>query len=204
LIAPDWRLFAVVGKDRAEGVPKARGDFDGEWVDQMFAKSQNEGRFLIPMVVYFLRHAEAEPDAGSDFERKLTPKGLEQATKVGKFLGRNGLVPAAIVSSPVVRAFQTAKIVGKKLTDTGVVQAVWLACGMTPATCLEELKAYSAMNSVMLVGHEPDFGETIAALLGVADSGSLNIRKASLTAIELNEFSTGGGCLQFVIPVRLM
>ena len=150
------------------------------------------------MIVYFLRHAEAEPDAGSDFERKLTPKGLEQAAKVGKFLVRNGLLPEAIVSSPVVRARQTAGAVEKKLGQASVV------IGMTPETCLSELSVHAGTHSVLLVGHEPDFSDTIAALLGLADPDALNIRKASLTGIELSGFTAGAGRLQLLVPVRLM
>ncbi len=156
------------------------------------------------MIVYLLRHAEADPDAGSDFERKLTPKGLEQASKVGKFLVRNGLLPEAIVSSPVVRARQTAEAVEKKLGQASVVIGPWLACGMTSETCLAELSAHAGSHSVMLVGHEPDFSATIATMLGVPDSDALNIRKASLTGIELSSFTPGAGRLQFFVPVRLM
>ena len=156
------------------------------------------------MIVYFLRHAEAEPDASNDFDRKLTPKGLEQAGKVGKFLLRNGLLPEAIVSSPVIRARQTAGAVEKKLGQASVVIGPWLACGMTSDTCLAELSAHSGSQSVMLVGHEPDFSDTIATILGVADSEALNIRKASLTGIELSSFHPGGGRLQFLVPARLM
>jgi len=156
------------------------------------------------MIVYFLRHADADPDAGNDFDRKLTPKGLEQAEKVGKFLVRYGLLPEAIVSSPVVRARQTAEAVEKKLGQASMVIGPWLACGMTPATCLAELSAHAGTHSVMLVGHEPDFSDTIATILGLADSEAVNIRKASLTGIELSSFHPGGGSLQFLVPVRLM
>ncbi|MFZ4681242.1 MAG: phosphohistidine phosphatase SixA [Terrimicrobiaceae bacterium] len=156
------------------------------------------------MIVYFLRHADAEPDAGNDFDRKLTPKGLEQAAKVGKFLVRNGLLPEAIVSSPVVRARQTAEAVEKKLGQASVVIGSWLACGMTPETCLTELSVHAGTNSLLLVGHEPDFSDTIAALLGLANPDALNIRKASLTGIELSGFAAGAGRLQLLVPVRLM
>ena len=61
------------------------------------------------MTIGFLRHAEAEDVAASDFGRRLTTKGLEQAAKVGKFCMRNGFVPDLIITSPVVRARQTAE-----------------------------------------------------------------------------------------------
>jgi phosphohistidine phosphatase len=156
------------------------------------------------MIVYFLRHADAEPDAARDFDRKLTPKGLEQAEKAGKFLVRFGLIPSIILASPVVRARQTAKIVSQRLGDADLVEARWLACGMSPESCLRELATYEQHESVMLVGHEPDFSETISALIGLPDSNGINIRKASLTAIDLPSLTPGAGQLQFLAPSRLM
>ncbi len=156
------------------------------------------------MLVYFLRHAEAEDAKSSDFDRALTPKGLEQAEKAGKFCARHGLVPELIVSSPVVRAEQTARIVAKKLGDCPLSVEPWPACGMSAATCLEQLRALAKLDSVMVVGHEPDFSEAIAVLLGVADPESLNVRKASLTLVDLRGFRAGAGRLQALIPVRLM
>lgn len=156
------------------------------------------------MVAYFLRHADAEPRTTGDHERKLTPKGLEQAEKVGKFLVRCGLLPEIILTSPLVRARQTAKIVGEKLGEAEVTQVDWLACGMTAETCLMELEARQGAPSVLLVGHEPDFSETIAAMLGIEDSAAIKVRKAALTGIELLNFQPGQGELHFLVPVRLM
>lgn len=156
------------------------------------------------MVAYFLRHADAEPRASSDHERKLTPKGLEQAEKAGKFLVRCGLVPDIILTSPLVRARQTATIVAEKLGGAQLAQVDWLACGMTLETCLTELKAWKEKASILLVGHEPDFSEAIAAMLGLKDAAALKIRKASLTGLELLDFRAEQGQLHFLVPARLM
>lgn len=156
------------------------------------------------MVVYFLRHAEAEPGTGNDAQRKLTPKGLEQAEKVGRFLLAYGLQPEVIISSPVVRAHQTAKIVAAKLGETKMIEGRWLSCGMPFETCLQELRSLAKLDSVMLVGHEPDFSHAIAAFIGELQPSALHIRKASLTAIDLRDLEPGGGRLQFLIPSRLM
>jgi len=156
------------------------------------------------MVAYFLRHADAEPRADSDHERKLTPKGLEQAEKAGKFLVRCGLSPEIILTSPVMRARQTAKIVAEKLGDTELTEVDWLACGMTAETCLMELKDRQGKASVLLVGHEPDFSETIAEMLGLSDAAAIKVRKASITGVELLDFRAGQGQLHFLVPTRLM
>jgi phosphohistidine phosphatase len=156
------------------------------------------------MIVSFLRHAEAEPDAGRDFDRKLTVKGLEQAEKVGKFLVRYGLIPDRILTSPVVRARQTARLVARQLGDPVLTEEPWLACGMAPATCLTELATHSSDSHLMLVGHEPDFSDTIAHLLGLTNADALHIRKASLTTLDLPELRAGAGRLEYLVPARLM
>lgn len=156
------------------------------------------------MLLYFLRHAEADPDRSDDFERKLTPKGLEQSEKAGKFCARYGLLPEVILTSPVVRAKQTAKVVAKKLGDIELIEAPFLACGMTPEAFLAEAGALTRFESAMFVGHEPDFSHAIARCLGLASSASIRVRKASLTAIDLPRVQPGAGELQFFVPARLM
>jgi phosphohistidine phosphatase len=156
------------------------------------------------MLLYFLRHAEAEDEVSTDFDRKLTPKGLEQADKVGKFCVRFGLIPDVILSSPVVRAEQTARAVSKRLDDRSVVIEKWLACGMSPEMCLDALAAFIKFKHVMLVGHEPDFSAAIAACIGLPDPDRLTVRKASLSVIDLPRLRAGTGRLEFSIPVRLM
>ena len=155
------------------------------------------------MTIGFLRHAEAEDGHGSDFERRLTPKGLDQAAKSGKFCERNGFVPDLIITSPVVRARQTAEIVAEA-TGCKLIEGGWLACGMEGGDCLKHIAALSEKNFVLLVGHEPDFSEAIACLIGLPDPSALKIRKASLTVLDLAELNEGCGQLQFMVPARLM
>ncbi len=156
------------------------------------------------MVLFFLRHAEAERDAETDFARKLTSKGVDQAEKAGKFLLRLGIVPDVILTSPLVRARQTAKIVADRLGDMEAKEVPWLAAGMAPETYLREIQEYSKNESVMVVGHEPDFSETIAYLLGLPDPDALKIRKTTLTAVQIGQINPGKGQLQFLVPARLM
>ncbi len=155
------------------------------------------------MLILFLRHAEAG-DAADDFSRRLTPRGFAQSEKVGKFLLQNGLEPELLISSPVVRARQTAETVCAKFGGLKMTIGDWLSCGMSPETCFRELLVFRNLASVVLVGHEPDFGEAIAWTLGIKSSDALHIRKASLSAVAVSSFSMGGGRLEFSVPVRLM
>ena len=155
------------------------------------------------MTIGFLRHAEAESASGSDFDRKLTTKGLDQAEKAARFCLRSSLVPDLIITSPVMRARQTAVIVAAT-TGSDMIEGAWLSCGMEASDFLKEIAAYSRMNFVLLVGHEPDFSEAIACLIGLIDPSSLKIRKASLTVVEIAAPHQGCGQLQFLIPARFM
>ena len=155
------------------------------------------------MTVYFLRHADAENMTASDFERNLTPKGLEQAAKVGRFCKVHGLVPDKILTSPLNRARQTADIVGKALGAEPVVQG-WLACGMGIETLLKELAEQGEVESILVVGHEPDFSSVISELIGASEGGGVLVTKASLTAIRCPWIGSDSGQLKFSIPVRLM
>ena len=163
----------------------------------------DEGGRLKIMLVLFLRHAEAG-EAADDFSRRLTPKGLAQAGKVAGFLLQSGMEPGLVLTSPVVRARQTAEAVCARLRGVKMAVGDWLGCGMCAETCFEELQAYQHLTSVVVVGHEPDFGEAMAWILGMESPEALHIRKASLTAIAVSSFSRGGGRLEFCLPSRLM
>lgn len=154
------------------------------------------------MQLYILRHADADTDAATDDARTLSEKGEEQAREVARFCRRQGIQPGVIFASPLIRAQQTAKPVAKEL-GMDVTTVRWLACGAKPEGILGELSATTDAAAVMLVGHEPDLGNLIAHLLGAAN-GSIHVRKASLTAIEVLMPRKGGGRLDFSIPVRMM
>lgn len=155
------------------------------------------------MTIYFLRHADAEDFAESDYARKLTPKGIDQAERVAKFCKRHGIKPSVILTSPLVRARQTAEIIGKK-TSVEPLVSDWLACGMKPETLLAQLDPLTDKSSIMLVGHEPDLSASISHLLGLPEPGNFPVRKASLTAVNAPWLDKGSGSLEFSIPPKLL
>ena len=157
------------------------------------------------MLLYLLRHAEAEVLAKSDSARQLTPKGEEQAAKVGKFCRKHGIEPSVILTSPVVRARQTADRVAGSLTGAELIEVAWASCGMDAFKAMEELAAYRRFPAVMLVGHQPDLGYLATVLLGMENVQNLRVRKALLAAIDAAAgLKAGAGTLQFFLPVRLM
>ena len=117
------------------------------------------------------RHAEAHAlpegmtDAPNDLERKLTARGDKQAARMAEWLDRQLPGSARILVSPARRCEQTALALGRKfktLTE--------LAPGATPEALLELVQWPVARVPLLVIGHQPTLGQTVARLLGLADS----------------------------------
>jgi phosphohistidine phosphatase len=153
--------------------------------------------------LYLLRHADAETVAPSDDERFLSEKGMQQAQRVARFCEAHEIRPAVIFTSPLRRAHQTAAIVAEKAG--GELRTVrWLSSGATPETILHEISEYRNLESAMLVGHEPDFSQFAAHIIGAPHSDNLRIRKATLALFTVLEFRPAGARLEFLIPAKLL
>lgn len=155
------------------------------------------------MHLYLLRHADADTEALHDDDRALSEKGISQANRVARFCRVHDILPTIIAASPIRRADQTARIVGEHLCIP-VDTAAFLSCGMLPETALAELKTYRAHESVMLVGHEPDFSRFAGYLLGIGIAANLRVRKASLTSLRLEALRPATAELDFSLPCKLM
>jgi phosphohistidine phosphatase len=150
------------------------------------------------MEVYFLRHGEADwPNWNkSDDERPLTKRGKKEMHEVGKFLKRMKVNPDVIVTSPLPRASQTAEIAAEHLEVKCKTDKL-----LEPSFGRQELerilKKYPA-DSVMIVGHEPDFSHTIEQLTG----GAIKISKAGVALVELDR-SWRQGRMLWLFPPKI-
>lgn len=153
--------------------------------------------------LYLLRHAHAGNAAnwdGDDAERPLSDRGKDQARRLGQLLAARGVVPDTIVSSPKVRARQTANIVGDAL-GVGVSNDERLAEDFDLAA-LAGIMAGVGGTSLMVVGHDPDFSEMLATLVGAAE---LPMRKGALARIDLVlPIGPGSGVLRYLVPPELL
>jgi phosphohistidine phosphatase len=152
----------------------------------------------VTMDLYFLRHGEADwPDwEKPDDERPLTKRGKKEMHEVGAFLSKIKAKPDLIVTSPLPRAAQTAGITAKHL-KVKCREDKLLAPGFRRADLEKLLKKYPE-ESLMVVGHEPDFTETISALTGA----SLKLSKAGLALLELDR-SWRNGRLLWLFPPKI-
>jgi phosphohistidine phosphatase len=125
-------------------------------------------------VIYLLRHGDAEDGSGDDAARRLTSKGERQARAAGRALAVLGAEIDTCLTSPKVRAAETARLACEALR-------------IEPETA-EELRggpfdslALSAgRGNVVLVGHEPDFSHEVGRLTG----GKVKLRKGGLAIVD--------------------
>ncbi len=119
------------------------------------------------MKLYIMRHGPAEDfsTSGRDGDRALTESGRERVRAVAKLLAAQGEAPRAIVSSPLVRALQTAEIVAHEIGVDLVETAAELAPGGDGSALVRTLLK-EERKRVMVVGHEPDLSTLVTALIG--------------------------------------
>ena len=152
------------------------------------------------MRLYFLRHATATDVASSDEERELTQEGREEARAAGAALAKLGAKPSHILSSPLVRARQTAQIAAKALKFSKDIElADELENGISTAALLKALQSYASDGSVLLVGHMPSLSEHLAALIGSEDAQNLPMGKGSVACVEIEPLRVGAGQLRWLM-----
>jgi phosphohistidine phosphatase len=128
-------------------------------------------------VIWLLRHGDAEHVEGKpDAKRELTEKGERQSRDAGRALKQLGVKLDVCLTSPKVRARQTAELACKEL-GVGIEEDERLAGGD-----FDPLEVAGGRGEVMLVGHEPDFSGAVA----IATGSRVKMRKGGLAAIDEN------------------
>lgn len=156
------------------------------------------------MELHLLRHAHAgDPAAwdGPDERRPLSDKGEKQADRLGRFLAGIGFQADAIITSPRLRAAQTATIVADRL---GVPVGEDERLGGAVSIGVLEAILRDAGDPVrpVLVGHDPDFTELVAILCGAS---RVPMRKGALARIDVpRPLEPGGGTLRWLVPPDLL
>jgi phosphohistidine phosphatase len=157
------------------------------------------------MEIYFVRHGPAGQRnewRGDDGERPLTDEGRQLMVSVAAGLKSQNIMPDLILTSPLVRARQTAELLAAGLGIPGrLVIEKRLAPGFSAETFAKILRAYPDVSALMLVGHEPDFSATVGKLIG---GGRVVCKKGGLAHVELPDPKTLKGKLVALIPPRMI
>jgi phosphohistidine phosphatase len=129
-------------------------------------------------VIWLLRHGDAQ-DGSPDAERPLSNKGREQSRAAGAALAALGVEIDACLTSPKVRAADTARLACAELGDVEPQLEPKLAGGPFDAEAL----AAGLGDDVLLVGHDPDFSAAVHALTGA----QVRMKKGGLAGVDRGE-----------------
>jgi phosphohistidine phosphatase len=161
--------------------------------------------------VYLLRHAQAESSSGveSDHERELTAQGERDARRLGRFLGATDQIPDRLVTSTAVRARATAVHLpegGQWMADVPMREVRELYDG-DAEDVLDAIRATGdAAGSVLVVGHQPTWSQTVRRLAGNAQ---IKMPTGTCACIDVDtddweEIAFGDGAIDWLLPPRML
>ncbi len=156
------------------------------------------------MRLYLLRHGVAydrEDWQGKDDElRPLTDEGIVGMKREARSIGQMKLKLDAVITSPLVRARDTARIVAKTL-DMKVDENPLLKPGFDLQALDDLLLQYAESNHILIVGHEPDFSQVIAQLIG---GGTIGMKKGGLARVDIKTPHPPQGELVWLLTPSLL
>ena len=137
-----------------------------------------------------IRHALAEDR--EDFAKKDLPDDARPLTRQGRIKMKQAAIGLTrilkgvdlVVTSPLLRAVQTAEIIAKACNDRPVVETPLLSPGNAPDHLLQLLLQYPEDQRIALVGHEPDLSCWISWALTGSDIPFLHLKKGGVCLIE--------------------
>ena len=145
--------------------------------------------------LWLLRHGEAEPrGTRPDPRRALTERGARQARAAGAALARRRIRLNAVLTSPRVRARDTARLACESLNGLEPTTYRPLSGGFDGRQARALIAELGANGHVMIVGHEPDFSQTIHDLTGA----SVDLKKGGLALVRVS--ASGGQLLLLLRP----
>lgn len=163
------------------------------------------------MNLYIVRHGIAvsliSPDVKGDEERWLTDRGKERMGEIAKGLKALGVKPDLLLSSPLVRAKQTAEILAKTLGCKERLQVTEaLSPGFSITELCEVILEAGTPDNVMIVGHEPDLSELISMMVWGEDHGEVMMKKGGVALLSFGSLPPGeqGVVLQWLIPPKVL
>ena len=154
-----------------------------------------------------LRHGiavERDEWEGPDADRPLTERGAKRVAQVAAGLNRLDVQPTHVLSSPLIRAIETAKIMHRSLQVRSAVQIVEeLLPDAPPNGLLSFLRDLPPESCVLCIGHEPHLGLAASVMLSGRATASFPMKKAGACLIELSlSVKSGRGVLRWWLTPR--
>lgn len=162
---------------------------------------------MATLELYLIRHgiaAERGDDYPDDSKRPLTGAGIKRMHRQARALNALGVTFDHVITSPLVRARQTAEILVETLDPKPTLSTSdALAPAGTPAAVFTELGRHMRKARIAVVGHEPNIGELAGRLIGAR--APLEFKKGSICRIDFEVFPPKGtGQLRWFVPPRML
>jgi phosphohistidine phosphatase len=145
------------------------------------------------MEIYILRHGIAAergtPGYKRDSDRPLTKEGEEKTQQIAEAMVEMGLQFDLILSSPYIRAKDTARIVAKELGKE-VTLTDFLVPDSNAGDLIAEINDEKPQR-VLLVGHEPDLSRLISVLISGGGDATIELKKGGLCKLTAQKLSFG-------------
>lgn len=161
------------------------------------------------MRLVLFRHGIAidreDPDCPTEEERHLTAAGIERTRAAALGLARLRLQPDRILSSPWLRARQTAALAAEALGfDPSAVELTEaLLPNASPSELLDGIRVRTT-GEILVCGHAPHLDEVLAELVGIEGMGGTRLKKAGAAALEFTSTACGHASLEWMIPPRVL
>lgn len=152
------------------------------------------------MRLYFFRHAEAQPHELSlpDAERRLTNRGIMRTHHAAKYLHAVDVELTRLYSSPLIRARQTADILGQAFSVAVQVRDE-LNFGFDAARVETLTRDLGPNDHVMFVGHEPSFSLVIQELTGA----DCEVKRGGMARVDIIDYQPMRGRLVWLLTPKL-
>jgi phosphohistidine phosphatase len=161
------------------------------------------------MEIYVVRHGIAidreDPKCPPDPERYLTEEGIEKTKRVAAAVAALGASPDLLLSSPYVRAMQTAEIFASALdySKQKIRRTDLLLPGTEPSLLFRELAKDKQTSTLFVFGHAPQLDDIIAAALG-SKHHITSLKKAGVALMELKRISPPNGQLVWLATPKVL
>lgn len=145
------------------------------------------------MELYIIRHAIAQPlgqkNDFTDEKRALTSEGRERMRESAKAIRKLGVMFDLVMTSPLARAVETTEILASALGlgKKEIEQTANLAPGASVEELFAEIKRHKGIESIALVGHQPDLGEIISSIVQGDASLAIELKKGSVCCVNITE-----------------
>jgi phosphohistidine phosphatase len=160
-----------------------------------------------PYQLFIIRHAVAEERGDAwpdDAKRPLSEDGASRMRKAARGLDRLGVTLEVVVTSPLVRAKQTAEIVAAAMNPRPpIVSIESLTPDGTFQDIIADLEKQAKRSRIAIVGHEPGIGEFAARLIG--SRHSIEFKKGAICRIDVDALPPSGpGDLRWMLTTKIL